>query len=273
MISYNPTFAIGQIPADRKEWFTSKIKGTVYSTEKRTTTYEEGPWFFKRNGKYYMGSFGMVSSNGLIFIDKGKAFLFDTPVDEAQTKTLITWVEKNLHVSFVGFVPNHWHGDCMGGLAYIKARHIPSYANQMTIDLARKHHLPLPDKGFKDSLKLKLNDKAIECYYPGAAHSTDNIVVWIPSEKILFAGCMGGFAASTFKRGINYINIPTTLLGAVDAAVGGKTGFNFNGLKNEIGVIQPADAVILYAAFFRTLDRKNLLSGYAEMVKHGKLRR
>jgi 3-dehydroquinate synthase len=83
---------------------------------------------------------------------------------------------------------------------------------------------------------------------------------------------MGGFAASTFKRGIHYINIPTTLLGAVDAAVGGKTGFNFNGLKNEIGVIQPADAVILYAAFFRTLDRTNLLSGYAEMVKHALLK-
>jgi hypothetical protein len=54
MISYDPTFAVGQIPADRKEWFVSKIKGTVYSTEKRTTTYEEGPWFFKRSGKYYM---------------------------------------------------------------------------------------------------------------------------------------------------------------------------------------------------------------------------
>jgi metallo-beta-lactamase class B len=146
-----------------------------------------------------MGSFGMVSSNGLIFIDKGKAFLFDTPVDEAQTKTLISWVEKNLHVSFVGFVPNHWHGDCMGGLAYIKARHIPSYANRMTIDLAKKHHLPLPDKGFNDSLKLKLNDKPIECYYLGAAHSTDNIVVWIPSEKILFAGCMAKEMKSTSK--------------------------------------------------------------------------
>jgi 3-dehydroquinate synthase len=83
---------------------------------------------------------------------------------------------------------------------------------------------------------------------------------------------MGGFAASTFKRGIHYINIPTTLLGAVDAAVGGKTGINFNGLKNEIGVIQSADAVILYATFFRTLDRKNLLSGYAEMVKHALLK-
>lgn len=80
---------------------------------------------------------------------------------------------------------------------------------------------------------------------------------------------LGGFAASTFKRGIHYINIPTTLLGAVDAAVGGKTGINFNGLKNEIGVFNPAYAVIVNAEFFKTLDQRNLLSGYAEMLKHG----
>lgn len=80
---------------------------------------------------------------------------------------------------------------------------------------------------------------------------------------------LGGFAASTFKRGIQYINIPTTLLGAVDAAVGGKTGINFNGLKNEIGVFNPASAVIINSDFFRTLDRQNMLSGYAEMLKHG----
>ncbi len=83
---------------------------------------------------------------------------------------------------------------------------------------------------------------------------------------------LGGFAASTFKRGIHYINVPTSLLGAVDAAVGGKTGINFNGLKNEVGVIQSADAVILYPEFFRTLDTKNILSGYAEMLKHALLK-
>jgi 3-dehydroquinate synthase len=80
---------------------------------------------------------------------------------------------------------------------------------------------------------------------------------------------LGGFAASTFKRGMRYINIPTTLLGAVDAAVGGKTGINFNGLKNEIGVINPASHVIIDTLFFGTLDIYNKLSGYAEILKHG----
>ena len=80
---------------------------------------------------------------------------------------------------------------------------------------------------------------------------------------------LGGFAASTFKRGINYINIPTTLLSMVDASVGGKTGINFRGLKNEIGVFNNAETVILDTRFLKTLDTENILSGYAEMLKHG----
>ena len=79
---------------------------------------------------------------------------------------------------------------------------------------------------------------------------------------------LGGFAASTFKRGIHYINIPTTLLSMVDASVGGKTGINFGGLKNEIGVFNNADCVILDTTFLQTLDQENILSGYAEMLKH-----
>ena len=80
---------------------------------------------------------------------------------------------------------------------------------------------------------------------------------------------LGGFAAATFKRGIPYINIPTTLLAMVDASVGGKTGINFNGLKNEIGAFAPASQVIIDSEFLRTLDDTNIRSGYAEMLKHG----
>lgn len=80
---------------------------------------------------------------------------------------------------------------------------------------------------------------------------------------------LGGFAASTFKRGLAYINIPTTLLSMVDASVGGKTGINFGGLKNEIGVFNNANSVILDTTFLNTMDQENILSGYAEMLKHG----
>lgn len=78
-----------------------------------------------------------------------------------------------------------------------------------------------------------------------------------------------GFAASCFKRGLHFVNIPTTLLSQVDASVGGKTGINFNGLKNEIGVFNQPQTVLICSQFLKTLNEENLLSGYAEMLKHG----
>lgn len=79
---------------------------------------------------------------------------------------------------------------------------------------------------------------------------------------------VGGFAAATFKRGINYINIPTTLLAQVDASTGGKTGINYDHYKNEIGSFHNPIKTIISNTFLRTLDKKNILSGFAEMFKH-----
>lgn len=84
-------------------------------------------------------------------------------------------------------------------------------------------------------------------------------------------GDMGGFAAATFKRGMKCINVPTTLLAAVDASVGGKTAINFNGMKNQIGVFAEPEAAIISTVFFNTLPEQQILSGYAEMLKHALL--
>jgi metallo-beta-lactamase class B len=134
--------------------------------------------------------YGRVGSNGLIFISRGEAFLFDTPVTDSLTRELVTWLTDSLKIKIVGFVPNHWHIDCMGGIKAIREMQIESYANQMTIDIAKMKDLPTPDHGFNDSLILHAGSEEILCYYPGVAHSTDNIAIWIPSDKILFAGCM-----------------------------------------------------------------------------------
>lgn len=80
---------------------------------------------------------------------------------------------------------------------------------------------------------------------------------------------LAGFAASTFKRGIDFLNVPTTLLSQVDASVGGKTGINFNGLKNEVGVFNEPVAVIINTDFLKTINKENFVSGFAEMIKHG----
>jgi metallo-beta-lactamase class B len=134
--------------------------------------------------------YGRVGANGLILINKKEAFLFDTPWTDNQTEVLCTWITEAKGLKIKGFIPNHWHDDCMGGLRFIQRQKIETYANQMTIEKAESEGLPTPSHGFKDSLKLMLGDKEIDCFYLGAAHSMDNIVIWIPSEKILFAGCM-----------------------------------------------------------------------------------
>lgn len=80
---------------------------------------------------------------------------------------------------------------------------------------------------------------------------------------------LGGFAASTYKRGIRFVNIPTTLLGMVDAAIGGKTGIDFGGAKNQIGTFAEAEEVLVDPVFLSTLPRREILSGLAEMLKYG----
>ena len=81
-------------------------------------------------------------------------------------------------------------------------------------------------------------------------------------------GDMGGFCASTYKRGIDFIQIPTTLLAMADASVGGKLGVDFNGLKNQVGLYSNPKSVIINPEFLQTLPENQLKSGFAEVVKH-----
>lgn len=80
---------------------------------------------------------------------------------------------------------------------------------------------------------------------------------------------LGGFIASTYKRGIDFINIPTTLLAMVDASVGGKTGIDIDNVKNMVGTFALPQAVFIESAFLSTLPEREQLSGFAEMIKHG----
>ena len=80
---------------------------------------------------------------------------------------------------------------------------------------------------------------------------------------------LGGFIAATYKRGIRYINIPTTLTGMIDAAIGGKVGVDHDNLKNQIGRFLDPEAVVIHTGFLRSLPKQEFLSGYAEMAKHG----
>ncbi len=156
-----------------------------------------------------MAGYGRTAANGLIFIDGREAFLFDTPWNDSLTCDLYKWITDSMNLKLAGFVPNHWHEDCMGGLSFLQKKNIKTYGNLLTTDIAKLHGLPVPLEGFKDSLELTLGDKLIRCYFLGAAHSMDNIIVWIPSEKILFPGCM--------VKSLNSTNLGNTKDGDLNA--------------------------------------------------------
>jgi 3-dehydroquinate synthase len=107
------------------------------------------------------------------------------------------------------------------------------------------------------------------------SHIWQKMTEWELDRKALLVnlgggviGDMGGFCASTYKRGIDFIQIPTTLLSMVDASVGGKLGIDFHAFKNHIGVFRVPDAVIVSTPFLETLPKSELRSGFAEIVKH-----
>jgi metallo-beta-lactamase class B len=134
--------------------------------------------------------YGRIGSNGIVYVIGSEALLFDTPMTDSLTKPLVQWIGDSLHARIAGFVPNHWHNDCMGGLGYLDSLDIPSYACDRTIAEATAHGLAPPRMGFANSLALSLGRENVFCKFLGEGHAHDNIVTWFPSDSVLFAGCM-----------------------------------------------------------------------------------
>jgi metallo-beta-lactamase class B len=135
---------------------------------------------------YPMGRF---SSNGVVYVVDDEAIIIDTPVTDSLTSKLIHWFTQK-GILFLAVIPTHWHDDCLGGLGAAHSAGIKSYGLDMTIELAKEHEYVSPQIGFNDSITMKIKGQEIECKYLGAGHTIDNIVVWIPTEKVLFGGCM-----------------------------------------------------------------------------------
>ncbi len=138
---------------------------------------------------YDLEDYKHVPANGLIIRENDKAYIIDTPWTNNETRMLIAWLEDSLKVKVEGVIATHWHMDCMGGLDEVKRQQIPTFAHNKTIEIAKSKSRPIPDTGFQDSLRIHLDGREIICRYFGAGHTVDNIFVWIPKEKILFAGC------------------------------------------------------------------------------------
>jgi metallo-beta-lactamase class B len=133
---------------------------------------------------------GRIPANGMLIVDSGEAVLVNTPWNDSLTKILYNWVLDSLNTKITVVIPTHSHNDCMGGLNFLKNKNVVSYAHELTENIALETSLPLPDIMFSDTLRLVFFNTEIILKYIGQGHSKDNIVVWLPKTKILFAGCL-----------------------------------------------------------------------------------
>ncbi|PTM12179.1 MAG: subclass B1 metallo-beta-lactamase [Bacteroidetes bacterium] len=135
-------------------------------------------------------TYGRYASNGLLYIVDTLCIIFDTPATAKTTTRLLDYLTQEQGLTVRALVVNHFHDDCTSGLDSVHARGIPTYGNRQTIALCKANGKTPPQKKMGKRKTLKIGGQQIENYYPGAAHSTDNIVSYLPAEKVLFGGCM-----------------------------------------------------------------------------------
>lgn len=135
-------------------------------------------------------SFGNVPCNGMIVRGDGEAIVFDTTPDSTSSVALINWISGQLKCEVKAVVITHFHIDNLGGLAAFTSAQIPSYAQNKTIALAKAEALELPNNGFDSTLKLYAGSQLVEAKFFGEGHTSDNVVGYFPSEKVLFGGCL-----------------------------------------------------------------------------------
>lgn len=134
--------------------------------------------------------YGRFYSNGMIYASEGKAMVFDTPMEAEMTEQLLEWIQTELKLEIIGIVVNHHHDDCLGGLKDFHELGIPSWSTRLTQELAKEEKVEVPQNTFKKRKNLKVGSARVQLFFPGEAHTVDNMVAWLPEEKVLFGGCM-----------------------------------------------------------------------------------
>lgn len=134
--------------------------------------------------------FGRSPANGLLVTSGDEAALIDTPWTDQQTTALFAWTKETLKCSIRTVVVTHSHADNLGGLIAAHELGAQSYAFNKTAELARNEGKEVPQHVFADHFELRVGARTLELRYAGAGHTVDNIVVWIPDDRVLFGGCL-----------------------------------------------------------------------------------
>ena len=134
-------------------------------------------------------SYGKVSCNGLVFITGTEAIVFDTPTSDPASNELINWIKESNHKIKMVIV-SHSHEDCLWGLKAFHEVGILSMANNLTLQIANELNTTVPTNGFTDRIINKINGVNVISVFPGEGHTHDNIISYIPTEQVLFGGCL-----------------------------------------------------------------------------------
>lgn len=134
--------------------------------------------------------FGKVGCNGMIVINEGEALVFDTPTNDVTSQELISWLKKEQKVQLRAVLATHFHNDCLGGLKVFQSLGIPSYGSFRTIALAKDAGDLVPENGFENELSLQAGGLLVVSRFLGEGHTRDNVVAYVPSDRVLFGGCL-----------------------------------------------------------------------------------
>lgn len=129
-------------------------------------------------------------ANGMYVLTTSGAVLLDTPWDTTQTQPLIDLIAERHHMTVALAIATHSHADRTGGFDQLKRRGIPTYASAQTRDRCIETNEPLPQHVFLRDTSLTIGGLRMDWHYPGPGHTSDNIVVWLPGERILYGGCL-----------------------------------------------------------------------------------
>lgn len=162
---------------------------TTYQTE-RLTVIRLSPQTFVHVSYLNVPDYGRVPCNGLVFVNDAEGVIMDTPVNDSASVELIRWVEDQQLSRVKAVVATHFHDDCLNGLDVFHARQIPSYARDTTIALAQAANNKVPTHGFDSLLELTAGGETIIIRFWGEGHTVDNVVSYVPSERVLFGGCL-----------------------------------------------------------------------------------
>lgn len=161
---------------------------TVYRTENLIIT-KLSENVYEHTSYLQTESFGKVPCNGMIVLANGEAIVLDTPANVPGSVELLDFAEKHKW-KINAVVATHFHEDCVAGIDEFHKRNIPSYANEMTLDLLKNESRNIPQIGFEKEFVLMAGSKKIFLHYFGQGHTKDNIIAYFPDDSVLFGGCL-----------------------------------------------------------------------------------